>query len=119
MVIMHGSSVWGNVAILIFLFLLRASAADLSTLEAELRAAVATTIWITHLEMKQAAAVMGIDTSTLGKQLQGVDGYPISLTRLFRLPLTFWLAFTPVLISLVLRKHLAEVGEELTLTRRA
>jgi len=117
--VMHGSVFWGNAAIFLVLFLLRASTVDLSTREAELRAAVATTIWIVHLEMKQAADIMGIDKSTLGKQLQGVEGYPISLTRLFRLPLTFWLAFTPVLISLVIRKHLAEVGEELTLSRRA
>lgn len=117
--IIHGSSVLGNLAIFLFLFVLRVSAADLSTLEAELRAAVATTIWIVHLEMKQAAAIMGIDPSTLGRQLNGDDRYPISLTRLFRLPLSFWLAFTPVLISLVLRKHLAEIGEDLAIRRRA
>lgn len=71
--------------------------------------AVADALHLARLTVKEAASLMATDESQLRKQLRGEPSHHVSLTRLCRLPMPFWLAFIPALTSLVMRRHLTEL----------
>jgi hypothetical protein len=98
----------------------RLSVMDTTELEQLLLAAVVDALAAAHIEWKVAAATMRIDYGQMVKQLRSEPQQYLALTRLFRLPFTFWVAFTPALMTLLYKKRLQEVQQSIAdLTRRA
>lgn len=97
-----------------WLFTLRLSTMDTTHLEQLVAQAVQQAFHAAQLTRKEAAALMRIDESQLGKQLRGEPGQHISLTRLMRLTGTgFWIWFGPTLLLIVARERYAEFAETL------
>lgn len=102
----------------VFALLYRATASGTDALEHALGEAVRESLHLARLTEKSAAALMGTDESNLRKALRGEAGHHISLTRLVRLPFTFWLFFSPTLTYLVARQNVRDVAEDLGVFRR-
>ena len=96
---------------LIFVTCFAMTAANLDELEQFLAGAVRDALSAAHIPIKVAALCMGITESQLAKQLRGEPSHHISLTRLIRLPFSFWLFFGPSLISIVYKKRMLEMSE--------
>ncbi len=103
---------------LVFVLFRVMAAMETSELEQILAAAVRDALNAAHIEIKQAAACMGIDRSLLEKQLRCEPARHISLVKLLQLPFAFWLCFSPVLIGIVYRKRMQEISETLQDVRR-
>jgi hypothetical protein len=114
---LHASSLWVHYAISVVVLLCsqftvvaprRESAVveDTSEIERLLAFTVRDSLSAAHIEPKTAASIMRIDYAQLLRQLRGEPQQHISLTRLIRLPWTFWFAFLPCLANLVLLKRL-------------
>ena len=71
------------------------------------------------LTVKEAACLMHWDESNLRKSLRGEPGHHMNLTRLLRLPVSFWMWFLPTLTYLVMRQNVTQVAEDLGLRRSA
>jgi hypothetical protein len=113
---MH-SYLFGHVSfapILLFFFyalMLRASTVDTDELEHLLLDTILQCMTNAHLTMKESAHYQRIDESQLRKQLRGEPSQHISLTRLLRMPFSFWLHFAPALIQIVYRKRMEEFAQ--------
>lgn len=94
---------------------LKLAAANLDDLEQILGRAVLESLEHAHITVKEAAALMRLDESQFRKQLRGEPSNHLSLTRLVRLPYTFWLWFSPSLIYLVAKKNHAEIVESFSI----
>lgn len=105
-------------ALFVWLLCQRLAAADLSELEQLLGAAVLEALERAHLPVKVAAPTIGMDESNFRKALRGEPGHHISLTRLVRLPLSFWSVFLPSLSYLVVKLHVTQIIEDAKSLRR-
>lgn len=90
----------------------RATASTTDALEHALGEAVREALHLARLTEKNAADVMRMDESHLRKALRGEPSHHISLTRLVRLPLAFWMFFGPTLIYLVARQHAQDIAHD-------
>lgn len=88
--------------------------ADVTELEEMLRDAVLAAFNDAHLELKEAAAFMGIDKEQLRRQLDpAVPNQYLSILRLLSLPFGFWMSFGPRLIQIVYRRRMAQIKENI------
>lgn len=101
----------------VFALLQRATASSTDALEQALGDAVREALHLAKLTEKNAADVMRMDESHLRKALRGEPSHHISLTRLVRLPFTFWLYFSPSLIYLVAKQNVHDIAEDMGLTK--
>lgn len=100
--------------------LMRMSVAQTDDLEQVLGEAVLRALEGAKLTVKEAAAIMRIDESQLRHGLKGEKGYHLSLNRLARLPFaSFWMRFSPALVSLLLKRHISDLLEDSHLKRSA
>lgn len=112
MTVIHGSySFWQCAVIGLWFFLMKAMAADLSSLEQLLGEAVLDALEGARITVKEAAAIMKVDESTFTKALRGEGYRHISLNHLVKLPFSFWLRFSPSLTYLVAKKNTQEIAE--------
>jgi hypothetical protein len=98
---------------------MRFTVASTEELERMLGVAVLDALAFVRLTTKEAAALMRWDESNLRKALRGEPAHHISLNRLARLPVDFWMAFIPVLGYLVLRQNCRNIASDLGLRRSA
>ncbi len=103
----------GVVSLLIFFLLLRATALDLSALEAVLGQAVRDALMLARISEEQAATLMQMNESALRKCLRGEGQLQLGVARLLRLPFAFWLHFSPSLMYLVAKKNMTEIANDL------
>lgn len=103
----------------VWVLLVQLTAASTDELEKILAAAVLESLERARITTKEAAALMKLDESNLRKQLRGEPANHISLTRLIRLPWSFWLWFSPSLAYLVAKKNTMEIAETLGLRKSA
>jgi len=106
------------VALGLGMFLKVLTAAQLDEAEQLLAFGIRDALGAAHIEIKQAAACMRMDESQLRRQLRGEPSQHVSLTRLIRLPFSFWLFFGPALIQIVYRKRMQEMAEVLSEVKR-
>jgi hypothetical protein len=71
------------------------------------------------LPVKFAAAVMAVDEHHLRQQLKAEPGRHLSIYRLARLPLSFWIQFLPTLSALVVKQHITHLVEDLKFRKSA
>lgn len=102
-----------------YLLCLRLSIADTTELERLIGLAVIDALERSQLPMKAAAAVMATDEENLRKSLKCEPGRHLSIYRLARLPLSFWVAFLPSLSALVVRQHITHLIEDLKFRKSA
>lgn len=114
-----GTPVFGHWSVLIFylalagwMFCLRLMSADLQDLEQLLGAAVLDALERAHLPVKVACDLMRWDESNFRKAARGEPAHHISLTRLLRLPMTWWMVFLPSLSYLVVKTHVTQIVED-------
>jgi len=120
MAVVHGSISWWHFALVgIWIFCNRASAMDLAPLEKLLGDAVLLSLTNARITVKEAAAFMQFDESQLRKCLRGDPMHHMSLTRLIRLPYSFWLHFSPALIYLVAKRSATEIAEDMGIRKSA
>lgn len=113
----HSFSAWQAFGIAVFVVVHALSITDTSELEKLLGQTVLQALEHARLTVKEACALMRVDEGHFRKGLRADEGSHISLTRLVRLPFTFWLAFTPSLIYLVAKTHVHEIAEDLGLRK--
>lgn len=94
------------------------TAANTDELEQFLACGVRDALNAAHVDLKVAASCMGITESQLGKQLRAEPSHHLSLTRLIRLPFSFWLFFGPALIQIVYRKRMQEMADVFSEVKR-
>jgi hypothetical protein len=118
MTLIHGvGSLWQLVLIGLWFFGVTAAAADHGDLERVLGEAVSTALAAARITVKEAAALMAMHESQLYKCLRADRGHHISLTRLVRLPFSFWMAFSPALLWLVAERNVREIAETVGLRK--
>lgn len=101
------------VGVVVYGLFLKAAAANTDELEQTLAQAIADALNAAHLSVKEAAYFMRLDESQLRKQLRAEPSQHVSLTRLIRLPFSFWLHFSPALISIIYRKRMQEFAQSM------
>lgn len=109
---LHRVSLWHALALVLFVFGQKCSTVDTSDLEKLLGEAVSLALEHARLVVKDACFLMRVDERHFRKGLRAEENAHISLTRLVRLPFTFWLAFTPSLLYLVAKKHAADLAND-------
>lgn len=105
-----GSS-WQVLVLFIMFALVACTVASTDEIEKMLCQAVTDAMHAAHLSVKEVAAYMRLDEAQLRHQLRGSPSNHLSLTRLIRLPFSFWLFFGPALIAIVYRKRLEEFAQ--------
>jgi hypothetical protein len=116
----HHPSLGLSLVVIAYGLVLRLSATQTTEdMERLLGAAVLEGLDHAKLAVKEAAALMAWDESNLRKALRGEPGHHISLNRLVRLPIQWWMWFLPTLTYLVMRQNVAHVAEDLGLRRSA
>lgn len=108
----HGSSPLASVSLLVFLFLLRASAVDVSDLEKIIGLSVRDCLKRAGITEENAADLMKMDLSNFRKCLRGEGRQQLGIPRLMRLGLTFWTYFTPTLLYHSARLHCEQVRDD-------
>lgn len=108
-----------GLTLLAYLFCLRLSVSDTTELERLIGLAVVDALERCGLPMKAAAAVMAVDESHLRQALKHEAGRHLSIYRLARLPLNFWLHFMPTLSALVVKQHMTHLIEDLGFRKSA
>lgn len=102
-----------------YLLCLRMSAADTTELERLIGLAVVDALDRCALPIKAAAAVMGTDENNLRQALKRDPGRHLSIYRLARLPLSFWIHFLPTLSALVVKQHCTHLIEDIKFRKSA
>jgi hypothetical protein len=100
-----------SVMVFFWLLMMRCGAMDTTDLERVLGQAVNDALHLARLTPKFAADAMRWDEKDFYKAMRGERH--MDLTRLCRLPFSFWLFFSPTLLYLVAKKHATEVAEDL------
>lgn len=107
-----GSHIGFMLAVVGYLFTMRAMAASAEDLEQVLRQAVRNAMFVSELSVKDAAFRLGRDEANLRKALRGDANYYLPLIEMvLHWPLLFWVAFTPTLFSVLAQKRMAEIAE--------
>lgn len=99
------------VVVVIWVLLIRLATLETIDLEAMLRQGILDAMHAAHLSVQETAFAQRICERQWRKQLAGEDQHQISLTRLIRMPFTFWLSFGPALMALIYRKRLQEFAQ--------
>lgn len=106
-------------AVIAWLLGLRVTAASTEDLDAALRIALIDSLGRARLTDKEAADLMRWDVHNFRHALRGDPRHHLSLTRLVRLPWTFWLIFLPDLTYVVAKQRVREIGESCGLRKSA
>jgi hypothetical protein len=88
------------------------STMQLDEMERLLVDAVKDVVLSSGLSLKECAFHMRIDARQLQRQLAMEPNQYIALTKLFRLPFRFWLAFIPTLMFLLAKKRVLELAQD-------
>lgn len=98
------------VAMLLFLLCFGLTIAE-HTIDQKAAKAFDQSLKAADISRKEAAATMRMDENLLGRWLRADPAYHLSLTRMLRLPVRFWLEFWPRLAMIVARERGAELAE--------
>jgi hypothetical protein len=107
------------IAFAVWAVCMRLNAASTDELEKLLGLAVLDGLDRAHITVKEAASLMKWDENHFRQAIRYEKSRHISLTRLVRLPLSFWVHFLPVLTALVVRRNVLAMAEDLGLRRSA
>lgn len=105
------------VAVLFYAGIL-ATVASTPDLEAMLRDAITDALHGAHLSIQETAYAQGICERLWRQQLAGESHRHISLTKLIKLPFSFWLFFGPSLMAVIYRKRLMEFAQSVNDMKR-
>ena len=106
--------------LVLYALCLRLSCSTTHDLELMLAQAVVDALQASHLSIKEAAALLGIDEGQFRHQLKCERQHQLSLTKLVtRMPYVFWLHLGPSLMLIVAKKRWAEMAEDFSVRKGA
>lgn len=99
--------------VVVWLLMLRMTSASTEELERLLGLAVLDALGLARLTVKEACVLMAVDYFHFMAAVKCERGRHISLTRLVRLPFSFWMFFLPQLTYMIAKQHVTDIAEQL------
>lgn len=115
----HLSSGWFYFSMFIFFVGCKCSAMDLQPLQIVINEAIAESLALAKVTVKEAASICGMSEPNFYRAISGERYRSLSLASLMKLPYRFWLHFGPQIMWLVAKKHAQEIAETIGLRRSA